>query len=125
MKRKYFKQLTQEALSNLPEEIQEKIDNVAVVIEDRADRDLEKKLISKNKKLLGLYQGVPKTAWARASFFKPPDKITIFQKPIEEISSSDKEIKENIKKTVWHEVAHHFGLNEKDVREAERKKKDS
>jgi predicted Zn-dependent protease with MMP-like domain len=65
---------------------------------------------------------VPKTVWGRESFSaRLPDKITIFQKPIEKLAGSEKEIKELVKIVVWHEIAHHFGFSEKQVKELEKK----
>jgi len=69
--------------------------------------------------IFGLYEGVPQTK--RGNYGQVlPDKITIFQKPIEEFAHSEEEIKEIVKNTVWHEIAHHFGMDEKRVRAAEK-----
>lgn len=112
MERK-FEKLVSQALSELPEKIRQKMDNVAVVIE----KD------SPSGSLLGLYEGVPQTAWGRGFGMNLPDKITIFQAPLEKMARSQEELKKIIKDVVWHEVAHHFGFNEKEVRELERKKR--
>jgi len=72
--------------------------------------------------IFGLYEGVPQTKrWHYGQVL--PDKITIFKKPIERIARSENEIKEIVKNTVWHEIAHHFGLDEKRVKEAESRRK--
>jgi len=69
-----------------------------------------------------LYEGVPQT---KRGYYGQvlPDKITIFQKPIEKYASSESKIREMVKNTVWHEIAHHFGMDEKRVREAESRRK--
>ncbi len=108
-----FEKLVAEALESLPGNIRKKMDNVEIVVEPGLA----------NGPYLGLYQGVPKTAWARGFGMRLPDKITIFQAPLERISHSEAELREVVKDVVWHEVAHHFGFSEKGVRELERKKK--
>ena len=68
--------------------------------------------------LFGLYEGVPQTKrWGYGQIL--PDKITIFKVPIEKFARSEEKIKNIVKETVWHEIAHHFGLDEKRVRQAE------
>ena len=113
MKDSVFEKLVAEALESLPENIRQKMDNVEIVVEPG----------SLNGPFLGLYQGVPKTSWGRGFGMRLPDKITIFQAPLERISRSEEELKEIVKNVVWHEVAHHFGFSEKGVRELERKRK--
>ena len=108
-----FEKLVAEALDSLPENIQKKMDNVEIVVEQG----------SPHGPFLGLYQGVPKTAWGRGFGMRLPDKITIFQQPLERISRSETELKEIVKNVVWHEVAHHFGFSEKGVRELEAKRR--
>ena len=106
-----FEKLVEESLLALPEHIRKKIDNVAIVIEKRPSE----------KSLIGLYQGIPKTTWGSGFGMHLPDKITIFQEPIEKLAHSKKELKEIVKDTVWHEVAHYFGFSEKKVRDLETK----
>ena len=113
MKDSVFEKLVAEALESLPENIRQKMDNVEIVVEPG----------SPNGPFLGLYQGVPKTSWGRGFGMQLPDKITIFQAPLERISRSEEELKEIVKNVVWHEVAHHFGFSEKGVRELEKKRK--
>jgi len=108
-----FEKLVAEAIEDLPEKIRKKMDNVEIVVEKG----------SPYGPFLGLYQGVPKTSWARGFGMRLPDKITIFQLPLERAARSKEELKEIVKNTVWHEIAHHFGFNEKGVRELERKRK--
>ncbi len=111
MQRKKFEKLVREAIRDLPEKIRQKMDNVEIVVEKG----------SPNGPFLGLYQGVPKTTWGRGFGGNLPDKITIFQESIEKLSSKPEEIKELVKNTVWHEIAHHFGFDERGVRKLEPK----
>jgi len=108
-----FEKLVAEALDLLPENIRKKMDNIEVVVEQG----------SPNGPYLGLYQGVPKTAYGRGFGMVLPDKITIFQVPLERAAGSKEELKEMVKNVVWHEVAHHFGFSEKGVRELEKRRK--
>ncbi len=103
--------MVKEALLEIPEHIRKKIDNIDIVIEKG----------SPQSSLLGLYQGVPKTAWGRGFGMRLPDKITIFQEPLERIACSKEELKKIVKNTVWHEIAHHFGFSEKKIRALESK----
>lgn len=112
MEREVFEKLVREALLEIPEPIRRKMDNIAIIIEEG----------SPDGSILGLYQGVPQTVWARGFGMRLPDKITIFQKPLERIARSPEELKEIVKKVVRHEIAHHFGFDEKKARELEKKK---
>jgi predicted Zn-dependent protease with MMP-like domain len=117
-----FEKLVWEGIEAIPKKFLEKLDNVDIVIEDEPNEEQMRKLnLRQGAKLFGLYQGIPQTkrrnyAWAL------PDKITIFQKPIEEVCFTDEQIKQRVKNTVWHEIAHHFGLDEERVREAEKRR---
>jgi len=108
-----FEKLVKEALLEIPEHIREKMDNVAIVVEKGSPRG----------SLLGLYQGVPQNSWGRGFGMRLPDKITIFQAPLERMARSREELKEIVKNVVWHEAAHHFGFGEKSVRELEAKRR--
>ena len=123
MTREEFEELVKEGIEAIPERILKKLSNVEIVIEDNPSLEQLKKLkLRKDTLLFGLYEGVPKTKrWGYWQVL--PDKITIFKEPIEKFAHSKEEIKEIIKNTVWHEIAHHFGLDEKKVRELEKKRK--
>ncbi|HNY35817.1 MAG TPA: metallopeptidase family protein [Candidatus Pacearchaeota archaeon] len=118
-----FEQLVNEGIKDIPQKFLDKLNNVGIVVEDDPTPEQLKKLkIRKNYVLFGLYEGIPKIKrWGYADVL--PDKITIFKNPIEKSAQSEKEIKRIVKETVWHEIAHHFGMNEKEVREAELRKK--
>ena len=122
MTRENFENLVKRALIKLPKHIREKMDNIAIVIKDNPSRDETRslKMIPGNL-LLGLYQGIPKTVWGRDFVAKLPDKITIFQGPIERMAQNKKDISELVRITVWHEIAHHFGFNEAQVRRLQKK----
>ncbi|NQV00944.1 MAG: metallopeptidase family protein [Parcubacteria group bacterium] len=124
MKRIEFEKLVEQAALNLPKYIQNKMNNVEIVVEDKPSKEQLKKIkISSEYSLLGLYEGVPQNAWGRGFGNILPDKITIFKKAIESYTKSKKELVELIKNTVWHEIAHHFGFDEKDIKSLEQKKR--
>jgi predicted Zn-dependent protease with MMP-like domain len=116
---KDLESLVKKAIEKLPEEIRRKIENTAICIEDEPTVEQLAQVKVKNKDdLLGLYQGVPRNVWGRGFGNQLPDKITIFRKAIEKHSPNG--LEETIKNVVWHEIAHHFGFDEKKARERER-----
>jgi predicted Zn-dependent protease with MMP-like domain len=119
MTQEKFEEIVKEGIGAIPERFLEKLDNVDIVIEDEpTPYQLSKLRARKSSIIFGLYEGVPQTK--RGPYGQVlPDKITIFKKAIERMAHSEKEIKEMVKNTVWHEIAHHFGMDEKRVREAE------
>ena len=122
MDRGKFEELVKQGIKAIPQRFLEKLDNVDIVIEDEPTKEqIEKLKLRKDVKLFGLYEGVPQTKREHYSWVLP-DKITIFKKSIEEVAFSDTQIKEIVKKTVWHEIAHHFGMDEERVRRAEKRK---
>ena len=123
MEEEKFKKLVEEGIKKIPEKFRKLMENVAIVIQDvPTESQLKKVNLSNKNLLLGLYEGVPKTK--RGDYYANvlPDKITIFKKNIERVAKTDQEIEKTVTITVWHEIAHHFGLNEKEVRDLERKK---
>ena len=123
MNKNNFKKLVGEGMAAIPEKFLRKLDNVAIVIEDEPTPAQKKKLnIHSNWTLLGLYEGVSQTRRGANYNAALPDKITIFQKPIEREARSKEDLKEIVKNTVWHEIAHHFGMSEYQVRQAEIKR---
>ncbi len=119
-----FEELVNEGIKAIPKRFLEKLNNIEIVIEDKPRPEQIRKLkLSKNSTIFGLYEGVPQTKrWHYGQVL--PDKITIFKNPIEKVARSEKEIKEIVKNTVWHEIAHHFGFDEKRIRELEVQKKE-
>lgn len=109
---------------NFPQKIQDKMNNVAVVVEDEpTDSQLRKGGTRRGMLLLGLYEGVPQTKRGLGYTLVLPDKITIFQKSIEAITHTADEIRTVVRQTVWHEFAHHFGFDEVNVQRLSKKRK--
>ena len=123
MDKEKFEKFVRNGVSAIPKKFLEKLDNVDICIENEPNAFQMQKLKMKNNSLiLGLYEGTPQIK--RGNYAQTlPDKITIFKKSIEQVAKSEDEIEEIIKDTVWHEIAHHFGLNEDEVRQAEIKRK--
>ena len=120
MTRKEFEELVVVALKRIPKFFKKRMKNVDVVVEDRASRDLLSEMRLRSPfELLGLYQGIPLN---RRGFYYGnvlPDKITLFQIPIESMCETEEEIKEKVREVVIHEVGHYFGLSDKRLRELE------
>ncbi|MCX6796646.1 MAG: metallopeptidase family protein [Candidatus Falkowbacteria bacterium] len=116
-----FEKIVSEVVDNLPERFKTKMHNVAIMVEDFATAEqLGKTKNSNQYSLLGLYEGYVQS---RRLNFGPvlPDKITIFRVPLMQTSNNIEECKKNIENTVKHEIAHHFGSDEKGARKAARK----
>jgi predicted Zn-dependent protease with MMP-like domain len=106
-------------VQSLPPKFLERLENVEVVVEDEpTDEDLELAGIEPGGTLLGLYQGVPQSE--RGSWYGNilPDRIVIYQRPTEEVAGNRREIREEIRITLMHEIGHHFGLDEDALSEA-------
>jgi predicted Zn-dependent protease with MMP-like domain len=120
MQREKFEALVARAIDNLPPEFQRKLENVDIVVENwPTPGQLRQAKHSYPNQLLGLYQGVPQTRRGRRYGLVLPDKISIFQKPIEEYCRFGNEIEATIDAVVRHEIAHHFGLDEKTLHQIE------
>mgnify|MGYP001599789130 CR=1 FL=1 len=117
----HFDRLVEKALETLPEEYRKYLTNITIIIEDYPGSEDARRLNSKKELLLGLFSGVPYPK--KGGFFNIPyplpDKIILFQKNIENICSTEKELIEQIQKTFIHEVGHYFGLSERDLRKYE------
>jgi predicted Zn-dependent protease with MMP-like domain len=107
-----FDQLVTKAMNALPQEYIKGLDNVAIVYADWPDENQTKKSkLKPGNILLGLYEGIPLTQRGSGYTFVLPDKITLFKVPIQMVSHNDEELFEQIKRTLWHEIAHYYGLN--------------
>jgi len=107
----------------LPEEFITRLENIDVVVEDRpTSSQLRRTGLGSGQTLLGLYEGVPRTKRGRYYGLVPPDKITIFRKPIESRCRDDAEIAAEIKRVVQHEIAHHFGIGDARLDQIEKTK---
>ena len=123
MDREQFEELVSQAVDTLPAEFAAQLDNVAIVVEDYPSRaQLRRSSVDRDHTLLGLYEGVPHTRRGENYGMVLPDKITIFQKPIEASCRTDAQVVTMVRKVVLHEIAHHFGIS--DARLAELEKED-
>lgn len=106
-----FQELIDQALGELPGEHVKSIKNVAILYEDIPTPDQRVKLELRNDQtLLGLYEGQPLTA--RQGMTRVfPDKITLFKQPLSSRAINEIQLKEEIKHTLWHEIAHYYGLD--------------
>ena len=120
MKKEKFERLVEEALADLPEKFKKLMDNLVVMVEEVAPPDVYRQTGSSPfSRILGVYHGV--SFKHRGPYYGnvPPDVITIYQKPIEEISHSEEDIKERVRNVVIHEVGHYFGLTDEELRQIE------
>lgn len=114
-----FDQIISDALDTLPEKYTSRLQNVAIIYEDEPSPEQREKLqLHCNQTLFGLYEGVP---LPRRGGIQPllPDKITIFKLPMAYTSNSFEELKKQVRHTLWHEMAHYFGLDHKRIHELE------
>jgi len=120
MRREAFELLVEEALEQIPEEFTKLLDNITVMVQDRAPQDVHKQTgISHHNLILGIYHGVPLKHRGPYYGNTPPDVITLYQKSIEDVCNSENDIKTKIREVVLHEVGHYFGLKEKDLKDIE------
>ncbi len=122
MDRARFEWLVERVVESLPDEFHARLENVDVVVEDWPTREELDSLGLRNRyALLGLYQGVPITKRGGHYGLVPPDKITIFQRPIEAKCRGDVDkIAAEIGRVVRHEIAHHFGIGDRRLLELEK-----
>lgn len=117
LRRSEFERLVYRALSQIPAELRAYLDNVDIVVEDWPTREqLLGSGIKDGELLLGLYEGIPLPERFDYNMVLP-DKITIFQKAIEEICETKEQVVQEVRDTVIHEVAHHFGIDDERLRE--------
>src|SRR6266567_8874870 len=118
-----FDRLVAAAYALIPAHFRKRLKNVALMVEaERQPEQLARGRVARGCTWLGLYEGRPLT---QRSVFEPyamPDRITIFQGPHERLAHSQEHLAKLVEDTVWHEVAHYFGLNEREVRTAERRR---
>jgi predicted Zn-dependent protease with MMP-like domain len=115
---KTFEELVAEALDSLPPDIQEKLENVEVVVEWRpSPAQMRRMGLGPGQTLFGLYEGVPLTERTSGYNLVLPDKITIFRQPIETYCRTDEQVRQTVRRTVLHELAHHFGISDDRLRE--------
>ena len=114
-----FRRLVSEAITSLPPPVLERLENVEVVVEDRPTREeLAMAGIEPPETLFGLYSGTPLAERGSSYGMVLPDKITLYQRSIEEFCRTKRHVREQIRVTLMHEIGHHFGLSEDELEEA-------
>lgn len=117
-----FANIIAEVLDELPQKYMANMSNVAIVYEDDPSPAQRKELALRcNESLYGLYQGIPLIKRGAGYNLVLPDKITIFKNPLVAHSHDLASLKANVKHTLWHEIAHHFGLGHDRIHELERR----
>ncbi|MFQ5459711.1 MAG: metallopeptidase family protein [Anaerolineae bacterium] len=108
-----FEALAVEALDSLPDGVAAWLDNIEVVVEDWPTRDqLDLVGLEKRGDLLGIYEGVPLTERSADYGLVLPDRVTVFRKPLLAVCSTPAEVRREVRRTVLHELAHHFGIDD-------------
>ncbi len=115
MDRQRFEGLVEEALDQLPDFFQSKLQNLAVIVEDAPSPEVVDDL--GDDRMLGLYQGIPLPERSVWDDYPYPDVISIYQRNIEAIAHTDDEVIEEVRITVMHEIGHYFGMDEDDLAE--------
>lgn len=119
-----FDTLITRAMDELPQEYIKGLDNVAIVQADEPTEEQAIKMkLDHNHLLLGLYEGIPLTQRGSGYTFVLPDKITLFKHALMRISNSEGDFFEHIKRTLWHEIAHFYGLDHKRIDEIQARSK--
>jgi predicted Zn-dependent protease with MMP-like domain len=116
MQQRDFEQLVVEALDALPQRFRRHLQNIAVVVEQAPSRELLESLgLWPDHTLLGLYEGIPLPERGYGYGNVLPDRITIFQRPIETMCCTPPEIRDVVQETVLHELGHYFGLDDEQL----------
>ena len=117
-----FTQLVEDALREIPRRFRAAMKNVAVVVEDEPSPQLLREMdVEPGDTLFGLYQGtpLPERSWSYGNTL--PDRISIYQKPIEDACGDEEQIRDCVAETVIHEFGHYFGMSEEEIEEIEEK----
>ena len=113
MTKREFERLVEGVLESLPADFRSRLDNVEVEVQTRPSEEiLDEMGVPEDETLFGLYQGTPLTDRHEGELPRMPDRILIFQEPIEEACVGRREIEQEVRRTVIHEVAHFFGIDE-------------
>ena len=113
-----FQMLVSEALDQLPAEFAAKLDGVEVIVEDEpTPEDIGRRQLPPGALILGIYRGIPLTERSVFRGFEMPHRIAIFQRSIEAITHTPAEMVREVRRTVLHEIAHHFGISDLRLRE--------
>jgi predicted Zn-dependent protease with MMP-like domain len=114
MEREQFITLVEQVLDSLPEQFQERIHNLAVLVEDQPPEHIAR---SRNALILGIYQGLPSTKRSVFDMTFGPDRIVLYQRNIETVCSSEAQIRHEVRQTVLHELGHYFGMDEEQLKD--------
>ena len=118
-----FEELVDQAWEEIPESFRDRFSNLAIFVEHEPSiEQLRSARVPRRGTLLGLYQGVPLLKRSVHYGMVLPDRVTLFQGPIERSARRPDEIPDIVYNTLWHELAHHLGMNEREVRAAERRR---
>ncbi len=118
-----FNQIVANAIDAIPEKYAKHINNLAFVVEDYPTDEQRRKLrLRSGETLFGLYEGIPLTSRNNGYNLVLPDKITVFKQPLEAVSQNLSDLNTRVRKTIWHEVAHYYGLGHTDMDALEAKK---
>lgn len=119
-----FDDLITRAMDELPQEYIRGLENVAIVYEDEPTEEQKIKMkLDHNHLLLGLYEGIPLTQRGNGYSFVLPDKITLFKNSIRAVTHTEAQLFEQIKRTLWHEIAHYYGLSHARMDELQRRER--
>jgi predicted Zn-dependent protease with MMP-like domain len=119
-----FDQFITRAMDELPQKYIQGLDNVAIIYEDEPSLEQRQKMkLDDHHLLLGLYEGIPLTQRGNGYSFVLPDKITLFKHSILAVVHNEAELFEQIKRTLWHEIAHYYGLNHTRIDEIQARSK--
>jgi predicted Zn-dependent protease with MMP-like domain len=121
MEMEEFEQVAQEAFDALPKELQERVENLHIVVEEQPRMEIVRKMrLPSPGSLLGLYEGIPLTRRDTNYGVFPvvPDTITLYRKNIMRVAGTEARIRETIRDVLIHEIAHHYGMDEDQVRDA-------
>ncbi len=118
-----FDRLVERACAKIPGRFRRRLANIAIIVEaEPSGEQLRASGVPRGSTLLGLYRGRPLTARSVSDGFVMPDQIVIFQGPHERLARNPAHLQKLVEETVWHEVAHYFGMDEARVRSAERRR---
>jgi predicted Zn-dependent protease with MMP-like domain len=118
-----FDKIVEQAYARIPARFRKRMENIAIIVEPEPSvRQLRSARVPRDSTLLGLYEGRPLIHRSVSESFAMPDRITIFQGPIERMARNITDLERIVTDTLWHEIAHYFGLDERQVRAAERRR---
>jgi predicted Zn-dependent protease with MMP-like domain len=116
MKREHFVEIVEETLDSLPQEFRSRIRNVAVLVEDMPPNQRPPRPGQRRRLTLGVFHGVPTTKKSTFDLATGPDYVVLYQKNIEAVCSSEAQLREQIRRTVIHELGHYFGMDEEQLK---------